>query len=180
MPNRWEKPQHFTITSHFLVQKLCLSAFVFRPPIPFRATVAALHWISGVLSPGFFKGTTKSLAIKTKPLRGGYASPDSKTLGGIPFEAGEDAGHKRVYAMTKILKFQRLQVASAVDAPAIQAAAVIDYDAIEREVQEVYREIFAMDTIEKQNRALNSWYSYLKATCTEHSLCIECVRERRP
>jgi len=59
-------------------------------------------------------------------------------LGGIPFEAGEGAGHMRDYVMTKVLKFQRLQGLSTIDTPTVKVAAVIDYDAIEREVQAVW------------------------------------------
>jgi|688.fasta_scaffold813195_1 hypothetical protein len=49
-----------------------------------------------VLSPGFFEGTTKNSAIKTKPWRVANASPDSKILGGIPWEPGEEAGNTRI------------------------------------------------------------------------------------
>jgi len=55
----------------------------------------------------------------------------------------------------------------------------VDYEAIENEVAAIYKEIFRLDTPQKQSRALNSWYEYLKKTCTSDEPCIECLRERR-
>ncbi|MDR3617455.1 MAG: hypothetical protein P4L53_28120 [Candidatus Obscuribacterales bacterium] len=60
-----------------------------------------------------------------------------------------------------------------------EEAADIEYQLIEDEIQNTYREIFALDTIEKQDRALDTWYSYLRETCTIAKPCIECLRMRR-
>jgi hypothetical protein len=51
----------------------------------------------------------------------------------------------------------------------------IDYDQI---IKEIYEEIFALDTFEKQQIALHSWWQHLQDTCTEETPCIECARTR--
>jgi len=85
--------------------------------------------------------------------------------------------------MLKVLKFHRIQqlnggyqrIASDYD----EEAADIEHQLIEEEVQDTYREIFALDTIEKQNRALDTWYRYLQEICTSAKPCVECRRLRR-
>ncbi len=86
--------------------------------------------------------------------------------------------------MLKVLKFHRLQQLNTGYEPKCcsecdETAADIEYQLIEEEIQETYREIFALDTLEKQNRALDTWYSYLRETCTSAKPCIECLRMRR-
>lgn len=70
-------------------------------------------------------------------------------------EAGEDAGHKRISKMN--INNNNEQQAN--------------------EVSSVYQEIFALDSIEKQNKALKSWYAYLEETCTSANPCVECRRQ---
>jgi hypothetical protein len=53
----------------------------------------------------------------------------------------------------------------------------IMYELLDTEIEEVYAAIFALDTVEKQNRALKSWYEYLSRTCNAANPCIECLRE---
>lgn len=48
---------------------------------------------------------------------------------------------------------------------------------IELERNAVYAEIFALDSLQKQQRALRSWFASLERTCTEDNRCIECKLE---
>jgi hypothetical protein len=104
-------------------------------------------------------------------------------LGGIPSGAGEEAGSKRIEEMLKLLKFHRIEQLNGgykpIEAGYDEEAADLEYQLVEEEIQDTYREIFALDTIEKQNRALDTWYSYLRRTCTSVKPCIECLRMRR-
>lgn len=49
----------------------------------------------------------------------------------------------------------------------------MNYD---QQIKEIYEEIFALDTIEKQTNALHTWWQYLQDTCTNETPCIECLR----
>jgi hypothetical protein len=50
-------------------------------------------------------------------------------------------------------------------------------DILDAMIEETYREIFALNTYEKQRRGLQTWYQYLNDTCTSAQLCIECKRQ---
>jgi uncharacterized protein len=47
----------------------------------------------------------------------------------------------------------------------------------DQQIKEIYEEIFALDTIAKQQEALRSWWKYLELTCEPDDLCIECLRQ---
>ncbi len=53
----------------------------------------------------------------------------------------------------------------------------IMYELLDIEIEETYEEIFALDTFEKQHRALRTWYEYLSRTCNAANPCIECLRK---
>jgi hypothetical protein len=101
-------------------------------------------------------------------------------LGGIPSGAGEEAVNKRIIAMLKVLKFHRLEQLNTgykhIDSGFDEEAVDLEFELIEEEIQNTYREIFALDTIEKQNRALNTWYYYLRTTCTSAKPCLRMRR----
>lgn len=48
---------------------------------------------------------------------------------------------------------------------------------IDQQIKEIYDEIFALDTIEKQQNALHSWWQYLQDNCTGETPCIECKKQ---
>ena len=163
--------------------RVCVpAAFLYSPPTPLRATTPLCTGFRRPL-PRLFKGYHQKFGYQDQALAGGYASPDSKTLGGIPSAAGEEAGSKRIEEMLKLLKFHRIEQLNGgykpIEAGYDEEAADLEYQLVEEEIQDTYREIFALDTIEKQNRALDTWYSYLRRTCTSVKPCIECLRMRR-
>jgi len=49
-------------------------------------------------------------------------------------------------------------------------------DILDEMIENTYKEIFSLNTFEKQQRALHTWYQYLEETCTDAKLCIECLR----
>ncbi len=55
----------------------------------------------------------------------------------------------------------------------------IMYDLLDDEIEETYEEIFALDTFEKQRRALKTWYEHLDRTCSQSRKCIECLRAEK-
>ena len=85
--------------------------------------------------------------------------------------------------MLKLLRFHGNQVENGgyklIESDYDEEGADIAYQLVVDEIQDTYREILALDTIEKQNRALDSWYDYLRYTCTSAKPCIECLRMRR-
>lgn len=67
------------------------AAFLYYPPTPLRPALPYFTGLSTSPPPAFLRVPPKVPLSRPSPA-GGYASPDSKTLGGIPFVAGEGAG----------------------------------------------------------------------------------------
>ena len=52
-----------------------------------------------------------------------------------------------------------------------------EMNGLDNEIQAIYTEIYALDTIEKQQRALYSWQRFLQENCSSERPCVECRRQ---
>jgi len=85
--------------------------------------------------------------------------------------------------MLKVLKFPRMHAlnGSYPELPSDydEEAADIEYQLCKDNLLDTFREILALDSDEKQNRAMDTWFLSLKETCTAKDLCSHCYCLRR-